>query len=301
MATSQVHPLLRKDEETVEEPQSDAVVETPETESIEPQEEAEDESKYLVTFDRRKAPQAFAEWQKDGEAKDLANALNSFVGQKARREYKPKLDEMALKLAEAEAKYQQVTTRNMTPEQVKERLYSDPDFRQNFGQVADPQALAQKQSLERALENVHEAVASALTEDEMSGFKKSLEGGWYDYERDETGKPLRALPVEEALSRYNRDLFAAAQAKGQGAVAPPPTRPAGPPPPPTITPPVAKPKAAPNPRIAQASPDMSAASVGSTGAARMSVSEYKAMNWTQRAALFPDYEKARKAGLIYDG
>jgi len=302
---SQIHPRLRKDEEAGQE-QPEAIV-APETESVAPQDEPEvaeqeeDESKYLVTFDRRKAGKAFEQWQK--EDPELANSLNSWVGQKARREWKPKLDQVELELAEVRAQFHQAQMRTMTQEQVKDRLLNDPQFRQNFGQVPDPQALAQQKALERAIETSQEAVADVLAADELSGFRKSLEGGWYDFERDEAGKPLRALPVEESLARYNRDLMQAAMAKRQGAVAPPPTRPSGPPPPPTIAPPVAeKPKAAPNPKLAQVSPDLSPPSSGGTGATRMSLSEYKAMNWSQRMAMFPtnaDYEKARKSGLIY--
>lgn len=301
----QVHPLLRKDAEAEEQvPEQEALVATPAEEAIpeNAEDQVADDDSYYIRLDKRRLRQEFQRLQE--EEKDVANILNTMVGNKAAQKYRPKIDELEAERASLQAQLRQLQYGSMPPDQLKERLLRDPEFaRQYHTPTPDPDALRQKHAVDRAFDQMYSSVEDHVSPEEMQKFRDAAIGGWYDHQRDENGQPVRALSPVESLAAMQADIsrFALAKVKNTaGIVAPPEVSAARPP----VTAPPTRAPAQANPRLATASPDLTPSSGASKGGVRMKLSEYNQLSPPQRIALYPsteDFERARKSGEIADG
>ena len=309
---SQMHPLLREIEEqeasapeAVPSPETPDGPVAPEAEVAAPAEESnQPEPEDFIKISRKAIYADLARLSE--EDKEFQNNLNSLVGRKARREYKPKIDEMEAELAQFRAQAALAARQVTDPEALKERLLRDPEFRRQYdAPIPDPDALRLQASLERSVDAIFDGVADVLPEDIQSKYREAITSGHYDIQRDVNeqpvlvnGQPLLLTPTEalaqvaNAVNRYARWHV------GQRAAAAPAPAPAQ-----AVSASVAvaeRPVA--NPALAAVTPDLSPAGGGAGGQRRMSVAEYERLTPPQQIALYPraeELERALSSGELY--
>ena len=238
---------------------------------------------------------------------EFKNALRTRVGRQAASEWKPKVANLEAELAEARKQLQQERLKSLEPDEVKERLFQDPQFRKEYDQDngVDPSLIRQRAAYEARVTQAVDFAEQHLPQDQIAMRVNALQRGAYDAARDQAGNVIRRLTPEESLSWFERDLNAAAIAYVKQSSAPAPAA-AAPAPPQAIQTPPPAPAPAPvksNPALAQASPDLSAPKSPRSGKS-MLYSEYKKLNPAQRMALYrtsTDVERAFATGeLIRD-
>lgn len=245
---------------------------------------------------------------------EFKNALRTRAGRIAAAEYKPKVANLEAEAAELRKQLQQERLKSLEPEDIKERLYQDPQFRKEFDQsnAADPALIRQRAAFEARVSGAVDIAEQYLPPEEITKRVVALQRGAYDAVRDQAGNVVRTLAPEESLAWFERELNGAAiayvqQASARAAQPPPAPAPAATPPPqPVATAPAPVPAPAParsNPALAQASPDLSPARSSRSGKS-MLYSEYKKLNPAQRMAIYKstaDVERAFENGdLIRD-
>lgn len=322
-----LHPSLsRKAEETVQEGQEIApVAEAPEA----PVELAPEPTSEVSAVVESNTPEALAatpepavdprRWidprqgyyqeltRLEREDLDFKNALRTRAGRMAASEWKPKLANAEAEVLELRKQLQQERMKQLEPEEVKERLFQDPQFRKEYDQVngIDPNLVRHRAALEARVTQAEDFAAQYLPQDQIAIRVNALHTGRYDAVRDQGGNVIRRLSPEESLQWFERDLNAAsiAYVKQQNTLAPP-SAPVtvAPPPPQAATPPPA-PAVAPvksNSALAQASPDLSTPKSPRSGKT-MLYSEFRKLNPAQRMALYrtsTDIEQAFEKGEL---
>lgn len=245
------------------------------------------------------------------EDPEFRNALLTRVGRHAAKEWKPKLANLEAEVLELREKLRQEQLKSLEPDEVKERLYQDPEFRKQFdGQPnVNPALIRQRAAFEQRVNTAVEYAEQYLPSDQVAMRVQALSRGAYDAVRDQAGNVLRVLAPEESLSWFERDLNAAAIAYVQQATAraamPAPAAPAPvPQPAPVAVAPEQPPAEAPapvksNPALAKASPDLSQNTSGRS-AAGISLSEYRLMSTPDKMRLYPQgLEAALQSGAVY--
>ena len=241
---------------------------------------------------------------------EVRNYLNSLVGRKARKEWKPKVDELEARVAAYELERHNQARQNMDPAAVKDRLLNDPEFARQFHAPApQPEVIQMRAQIERAVDTVFDSVADVLPDEVSDKYRAALQGGHYDIARDadenpvldSQGQPIR-LSTLDALAQFQSAIgrqarwFAvnAARTRAPEPVASAPVQAAA-----VVS---ETPRAKPNPRLSEATPDLSAGGGSSRGAARMKLSEYNALNPLQQIKLYPttsDLQRALDNGELY--
>ena len=242
---------------------------------------------------------------------EFKNALRTRAGRIAAAEYKPKVANLEAEAAELRKQLQQERLKSLEPEDIKERLYQDPQFRKEFDQsnAADPALIRQRAAFEARVSGAVDIAEQYLPPEEITKRVVALQRGAYDAVRDQAGNVVRTLAPEESLAWFERDLNGAAiayvqQASARAAQPPPAPAPAAtPPPPPVATAPAPVPAPAParsNPALAQASPDLSPNSGGRSPGAGISLREYGAMPTPEKLKRYPQgLEAALSSGAVY--
>lgn len=244
------------------------------------------------------------------EDPEFRNNLNSLIGRKARREYKPRIDELEAQLAQFNAQAT-IAARSVTdPEAVKERLLRDPEFRRQYdAPIPDPEFLRVKSALERSLDDVFDAVADVVPDEVVTTYREAIIGGHYDIKRDtneqpvlgQDGQPILLSPYEalaqvtNAVNRQARYFMTQAAVKTAPASAPVAS----------AAPAAVADRPVANPALAAVRPDISTPSGGAgAGVQRMSTTEYNNLTPPQQIALYrtgADLERALASGELYEG
>lgn len=239
---------------------------------------------------------------------EFKNALRTRVGRQAASEWKPKVANLEAELAETRKQLQQERLKSLEPDEVKERLFQDPQFRKDYDQAngVDPSLIRQRAAFEARVTQAVDFAEQHLPQDQIAMRVNALSRGAYDTVRNQAGNVIRQLAPEESLQWFERDLNAAAIAYVKQSSVPAPVAAAAPPPPQAVQTPPPAPAPAPvksNPALAQASPDLSAPKSPRSGKS-MLYSEYKKLNPAQRMALYrttADVDRAFATGeLIRD-
>ncbi|MBK7330447.1 MAG: hypothetical protein IPI85_15590 [Dehalococcoidia bacterium] len=143
----------------------------------------------------------------------------------AASEWKPKLANAEAEVLELRKQLQQERMKQLEPEEVKERLFQDPQFRKEYDQTngIDPNLVRHRAALEARVTQAEDFAAQYLPQDQIAIRVNALHGGRYDAVRDQGGNVIRRLSPEESLQWFERDLNAAsiAYVKQQNTLAPP--------------------------------------------------------------------------------
>lgn len=284
---------------------------TPEALEVSPAEPAPDPRKWIDPS--RGYYQELARLER--EDLEFKNALRTRAGRMAASEWRPKVANLEAEAAELRKQLQQERLKSLEPEDIKERLYQDPQFRKEFDQpnIVDPALLRQRAAFVARVASAEDAAEQYLPPEEIAKHVGALRRGAYDAVRDQAGNVVRTLAPEESLAWFERDLSTAAiayvqQEYARAAQPPPAPAPAATPPPqPVAQAPAPAPQApAPaksNPALAQAAPVILSPQ-SPRGGKSMLYSEYKKLNPAQRMAMYrtvADVERAFETGdLIRD-
>lgn len=321
-----LHPSLsRKAEETVQEEQEIApVAEAPEA----PVELAPEPTSEVSAVEESNTPEALEaspepapdprKWidptryyqelmRLEREDLEFKNALRTRAGRMAATEWKPKVANLEAELAETRKQLQQERMKSLEPEEIKERLYQDPEFRKQYEANSGPDAalIRQRAAYEARVTSAVDFAEQHLPPEEITKRVNALSRGIYDAVRDQSGNIVRTLTPEESLSWFERDLNAATinyvqQANRAPAPAP---APAAAPQPQAAVPPPAPQAPAPvksNPALAQASPDLSPNTGGRSPGSGIALSEYSALTTPEKMKRFPQgLGAALSSGAIY--
>lgn len=241
------------------------------------------------------------------ESEEVRNAIRTRVGRQAAKEYKPKLAELEHERNQLRAEIAQMKAQALDEDELKEKLFRDPAFRQQYDaqqrpQGPDPRVIAQ---LDARFNEAVEGAEQHLPPEIVGRYVQAMtQGQWYDYERNAQGQPLRPLSPEEGMRRFEADLNRAAinhikqaQMAPPAAVAPP--QQAAPKPVAQNTEPAPAPVVKPNLALAGSSPDLTQNNV-QRSAGSMSLADYSAMNPPEKMRLFPEgLQAAIDSGKIY--
>lgn len=322
-----LHPLLsRKAEETVQEEQETvAVAEAPEAPvelAPEPTSEVSANAESVIPEalvvepepapdPRRWIDPARGYYQEltrlEREDLEFKNAIRTRVGREAAKEWKPKVANLEAELAETRKQLQQERLKSLEPDEVKERLYQDPQFRKDYDQAnngPDAALIRERARFEARVTGAVEFAEQHLPPGEIAKRVNALQRGAYDATRDQAGNVIRTLTPEESISWFERDLSAAAIAHIQQsqARAPEPSAPApaAPPQPQATAPAPAPAPVKSNPALAQSSPDLTAPTQGRPASSGMSMSQYQMLSTPQKMQMFPKgLADALQTGAVY--
>lgn len=281
------HPLLMEKAEAEEEvPQQEAPVEeaAPDEEPTEsPDAEEPQEEDDQIVLSRKGLFQDFKRLEQEDPR--FANILHDYAARKARREHKPKIDELEARVAELNERVRKESIGRMSQDEIKERLANDPKFRQAFdAKVPNAQAVRAKSEVAQAVDDaVDTFIEAGLDPEDAVRFRQSLEGGWYDFERDANGSPVgQPLTPYKAMALFQSDMGRHLRQKAPVAA---PQQQVAP-----------KPRAVPNKALSNSGPDLTPVGGSSAGGKSMKMSEYNRLDWKQKIAMFPD-EKDVAAAL----
>ncbi len=319
-----IHPLLRPKEEADTPDEEAAPVEeleapvaeseeAPESVEVPAEEEApaEEEPDYLLKLDKRNFYQELSRLEQ--EDAEVRNILNTLVGRKASREYKPQLERLRMEMEELRATNRDLTLKSMTPQEIEEKFRTDADFAKEYAEAVHSQPAPRASSdlelqIRNEVEDVLDRAYGNLPPARVEQYREAIQRcpvhntddhGFFDHEPDGRGglkwvdSPIRSLSLlkdgiaGESARVATQSAPAAVAAKSEAPAAP-----------------VAeKKKPTPNARLASAQPDLSPSGGASGSMTKMSVAEYQQLTPPERMKLFPsqeDYANARKSGLIYD-
>jgi len=281
---------------------------TPEALEVSPAEPAPDPRKWIDPS--RGYYQELARLER--EDLEFKNALRTRAGRMAASEWRPKVANLEAEAAELRKQLQQERLKSLEPEDIKERLYQDPQFRKEFDQSnsVDPALIRQRAAFEARVTSAVDVAEQYLPPEQITQRVTALQRGAYDAVRDQAGNVIRALAPEESLAWFERDLNGAAiayvqQASARAAQPPPAPAPAAtPPPPPVAEAPAPAPQApAPvksNPALAQASPDLSPNHGGRSAGSGISLAEYSALSTPEKMKRYPQgLATALSSGAVY--
>jgi len=246
----------------------------------------------FIRLDRKQLAKEFARIQRDEP--EVANVINSLVGQKARAKYQPTIDQLSQELEGIRYQQRSAQYSALTPEEVGQRVTTDPAFARDyatFRQQPTPQATNDILAVRRNVDQLFDsAVEAGLPIDRIEHYQQQIASGHYD--RDASGN---VLDVRDVVPILQRDLFT--EVAKLSASSPTATAPSAVVPPPT---PVSTPATAPA-VVDSASPDLSSANRGMNGNSKFTWDEVQAMTPDEQLTYFPgerDIELAIKSGRI---
>ena len=236
----------------------------------------------FLRLDRKQLGKEIARLQRDDP--EFANVLNSYVGQKARAKYQPRIDELSHEVQSLRHREAGSQFTNLPPEELGKRIAADPNFARDYAAFASAPAPALANEAVRyrmQFENMLDtALNDGLTSERAESFRQEVASGKYDV--DPSGQPITDLST--AMWLIQRDLMR----EVHGATAPaPPTTPTRPNP----TQPAVR---------DTASPDLTSAARSTTGA-KISWDEVKSMTPDRLLDMFPgddDLNNALRSGRI---
>ena len=258
------------------------------------------------------------------EDADLRNAVNTYGGRKAKREWEAKLKEIEVERDAIRLELEKRQIKEMDTEEVERRFREEPAFAKKYAETIHAQApdvavVREAQGWIDAAEDVFESAEAVLPAGRLDQYRVALgmqpltqEGmrfvscpvhqtndhGFFDH--DEAGN---ILTPQRAFARFQSALGSDALKARQAAaprpapapvaqVAPVPAAPVATAPAPAV--------ARANPRLAEASPDMSAgSSVGSK--TKVNMSEVRRMSPPERLARWPtteEFQRDLSSGVI---
>ena len=292
------HPSLVEDEQAQQQSPDGTTTPAPGTEQVPPSTEAGsqepfDPTKHVI-IPRDDIYGHITRLEREDPA--FANVLNTLVGNKARRQYHPRIVTLEEQLAEA----QRVTRLNeiqAIPEPERnQRLANDANFRREYDAVQQPiPSQAQVLRVQLAIEETFEdALGNGVPEQTVNELRQKLASGAYD--AHET--------LDDSFRALQRDVLNAVGAVNRARPVVPPTvqspAPAAPTSTPASTPAVTPPQAVRNPALAAALPDVGGRA-STNGSQRYTKAEIDSMTPDQLLTVFPnegDWERAVAGGLI---
>lgn len=258
------------------------------------------------------------------EDADLRNAVNTYGGRKAKREWEAKLREIEVERDAVRLELEKRQIKEMDPEEVERRFRDEPAFARKYAETIHAQApdvavIREAQGWIDAAEDVFESAEAVLPAGRLDQYRVALgmqpqtqEGlrfvscpvhqtndhGFFDH--DDAGV---MLTPQRAFARFQSALGSDTLKARQSAAPrpqPAPVAQVAPAPAALVATAIAPAPARANPRLAEASPDLSAgSSVGSK--TKINLSEVRRMSPPERLARWPDgdaFQAAVQAGLI---
>lgn len=279
-----------------------ALVEQPEEQVQEQPAPAPDSRVFL---DPARAYQELKRLEQENE--QVRQALKTRIGREGAREWKPRLAEVEHERDQLRQEIARLKAGSLDEDELKERIYKDPEFRRQWEASQQPQAgpdPRQAAQVEAIFNEALEEAEQNLPPEIIGRYVQALQGTWYDAERDAQGRPVRALNPIEGIRKFQIDLSRAALNYAKQSAAPPP--PAAPViPPPTAAPKQEAPPApvatapVPNAALAASSPDLTPNSVN-RAPGTMSITEYYQLNDPVKIKLFPEgLQAAIDSGKVY--
>lgn len=202
-------------------------------EGQEPQESADDsQDTNIITLDRRNLHKELTRLQR--EDPEFANAFNTQVGNKAKRQYQPLLDEARARedLLRQEIRRQQLIS--LPEREIQERFASDPEFAREYAALVHRDtARAEAESQQRmdairmssAFEEVvAEALDLGMSKARVEEYVNAVRSGGYD--KDSSGQPfphwalgINALrdDIRSEMSKSTKKIEAEPESKIAGA------------------------------------------------------------------------------------
>ena len=193
----------------------------------------------LLSLDRTKLHTELQRLERDD--KEFANALNTFVGRKAARQYQPQIEELRAANAALEMASRRQQIASMPDADIEQRFRTDPRFAREYAEIVhsspeDIAAVTQMAQLKVAVEEIlNTGIDNGMTPEQAEEFRATIAQGKYD--QDSSGRPITSIV---ALTRIQQDVMSQVLSS---------SRPA-----PTSTPPEA-PKT--NPNLLSPGPDVS--------------------------------------------
>ena len=211
------------------------------------------------------------------ENPEFANAFNQSVGNKAKRQYQPQIDELNTRLQMADNATRRMEIQGMDEEAIEQRFANDPSFAREYTETVHPQDNSAQLENMRVLGTIQNlfsaAVDQGLPEEKVEGYLKDIQAGKYD-------SVSHAEAIGNLQSVIYQDLA-------------------------TLTPSASAktdiPASQPAQKVDTATPDMSGNSSSPNTGQTWSFDEIRAMNPEQMVKTFPndeDYMNAVRAGRI---
>lgn len=272
-------------------------VASPEAEAREPEED------FFLKLDKRNPYQSLREIA--AREKAVNDAIETMAGRRGKARFGPELESLKAERDALKAEIKRRDYEKLTGEEVTKRFGTDAEFAQEYAQIVhakpiDVVAIQQAQQIRSAFNaDLENAERAGVPIEKLVLVENWVNTGAFDKTPD--GRVLS--PIESY--RWFREVVDNEVAAARIVTAPQPSR--APEPQAVAAPePVAvaeKRTPTPNPRLQEASPDLSAPSHSGSGLQRISRSEYYAMTPPQRAARWAthdDFEREVRAGLFTD-
>jgi len=291
--------------ETVAEPEVAPVVEAP-AEAVASYPEPEED--FFLKFDKRQAYSGLRELAE--REKSVKDAIETMVGRKAKAKFEPELEAARAELEATKVELRREKYAKLSSEEVSQRFAASPEFADDYAKLVhaapvDIEQMKQAQQVATMLyQEIDRAEQVGVTPQRLGQIEDWIKSGAFDKAAD--GRKL--TPIEsyrwvrelvdgdisvhrEWLAQQNQSARAPATAVAAPIEA-------------VAAPPVEEKRApAINPRLAEASPDLSAGSHNTSGMQRMSKQEYWNMTPPERAgrwATNADFQREVNAGLFTD-
>lgn len=317
----QVHPRLAElDRIAAEEAEAPAPVETPEVPAesavepvespapVEPVDEArsqDNEEDFFLKIDKRQPYQSLR--QLADQEKSLRDAIETMVGRKAKAKYEPELEALRAELEVVKRQRLRDELKSLDDEAINERFRTDPNFAQTYArefhsQDLDPSVVQQDFQTKRTfLQELERAEAAGVLPERLEQVETMIKSGQFAYD-PQTRRPLTPvesyrwirnlvdsdIAVHQQWEQQQRQFAESFKQQERSAASVEASSPPAP---------------APNPRLQEASPDMSAGTHVGGSIQRMSKAEWKQMTPSQRFARWPtneDFQKEVSMGLFID-
>ncbi len=255
---------------------------------------SQNDDDYYVKVDKRQPYQSLRQLAE--EEKSIRDAIETMVGRKAKAKYEPELEALRAELEVVKRQKLREELRSLDEDEVNERFKQDPDFAVNYArefhaQDIDPSTIRQNFEAKRTLlQELDRAEAAGVLPERLEQVETMIKNGQF-FTDPQTRRPLS--PVE--AYRWVRDIVDSDIAvhkqwehQQRQAAAQPKAAPTAPPP---------------NPRLQEASPDMSSGTHMTGTIQKMTKAEWKQMTPSQRFARWPtneDFQKEVSMGLFID-
>lgn len=139
------------------------------------------------------------------ENPQFRQVVNTYVGRKVAKEYKPRLDAAELKTAELEAERQQAIRASIPPEQLRERLATDPNFRREYDTpIVNPANIRARNEFQAALDDATDSVADVASPVVIERLRGAIRAQEYDAEYQD-GQRIPLTP-QRAVTAFSREL-----------------------------------------------------------------------------------------------
>lgn len=273
-------------------------VETPAVEAREPEED------YFLQLDKRNPYQSLRDLATREKA--VNDAIETMAGRRGKARYGPELDALRAERDALKAEIKHRDYEKLTGEEVTRRFGEDSEFAHEYTDLVhrkqvDPAAIHQEAQEKVVYNNdLLFAEQQGVPLDNLAKIENWVQTG--AFKRHPDGRPMSPLDsyrwfrevVENEINAAR--IVTASQQQQRVAVQNPPAAPA----------PVAaaeKRTPTPNPKLQEASPDLSASSHSPSGIQRMSREEWHNMNPIERMQRWPsasDFQREVNAGLFKD-